>query len=71
MPVETNKVEASIEKSVSADSWKCSNCGHINTGKFCSECGKEKVVYKNNFCSKCGSKLEESNKFCPNCGNKI
>lgn len=46
------------------DSWTC-KCGHVNTGKFCSECGSQKpaeewkcacgTVNKGKFCSECGS----------------
>ncbi len=49
-----------------ADGWKC-NCGHISTGKFCTECGAKKPeasgwtcacgqVNKGKFCSECGAK---------------
>ena len=44
-------------------SWTC-ECGHVNTGKFCSECGKPApqaewtcscgTVNKGKFCSECG-----------------
>ncbi len=43
--------------------WKCS-CGAVNTGKFCTECGKPQengwkcscgAVNKGKFCSECGS----------------
>lgn len=46
-----------------ADGWKCS-CGAVNTGKFCTECGKPQengwkcscgAVNKGKFCSECGS----------------
>lgn len=45
--------------------WTCS-CGHVNTGKFCVECGAKKPeagwtcscghVNKGKFCSECGAK---------------
>lgn len=46
-----------------ANGWKCS-CGAVNTGKFCTECGKPQengwkcscgAVNKGKFCSECGS----------------
>ncbi|MBO4950947.1 MAG: SPFH domain-containing protein [Clostridia bacterium] len=46
--------------------WKCS-CGAVNTGKFCTECGKEGPVEKSWTCS-CGAK--NKGKFCPECGGK-
>ena len=52
--------------------WTCS-CGHVNTGKFCQECGKKKPegapLYK---CDKCGWEPEDPAhppKFCPECGD--
>ena len=47
-----------------AEGWKC-GCGAVNTGKFCSECGKPKPEDNSWVCS-CGSK--NSGKFCPECG---
>lgn len=62
------------------DSWKCS-CGHENTGKFCSECGKAKPeknewicscgkVNTGNFCSECGKAKPENNEWTCSCGAK-
>ena len=53
----------------SGTEWKCIYCGTSNSGKFCCECGKARVVAK--FCPNCGSKLREGQKFCSNCGTKI
>ncbi|MBQ0126224.1 MAG: SPFH domain-containing protein [Clostridiales bacterium] len=48
-----------------ANGWTCS-CGKVNTGRFCSECGKE----RNDgwTCTKCGS--VNKGKFCSECGSK-
>ena len=52
-----------------AASWTC-ECGQVNSGKFCTNCGKKKpVVYR---CDKCGwmpADLTKLPKFCPNCGD--
>ena len=51
-------------------SWTC-GCGNVNTGKFCSECGKKRPVYK---CDKCGFQPADPfnpPKFCPECGDKF
>ena len=52
-----------------ANSWKCSNCGTMATGKFCPDCGAKKpeptvtgwvcscgTVNKGKFCMECGAK---------------
>lgn len=44
------------------NSWKC-NCGAVNTGKFCTECGASA-----GWTCSCGS--VNRGKFCPNCGAK-
>lgn len=57
----------------SADGWTCPECGSLNKGKFCSNCGHPKPAgvpkYK---CDKCGWEPEDPMhppKFCPNCGD--
>ena len=50
---------------VEAGTWTCT-CGHVNTGKFCVECGTKKPeegwtcacghVNTGKFCSECGAK---------------
>lgn len=53
-------------------SWKC-ECGNVNTGKFCPNCGKAAPAPKIR-CSKCGFEPDMNGsipKFCPNCGDKI
>ncbi len=50
--------------------WKC-ECGAVNQGKFCSECGKPKPeAPKKRFCTNCGAELSPTTKFCPECGTK-
>lgn len=48
-------------------SWKC-ECGTVNQGNFCSNCGKQKVDNQPWFCQKCGTK--NTGNFCQNCGEK-
>ena len=47
-----------------AGGWKC-ECGAMNTGKFCGECGKP-AQKKEWFCTECGTK--NTGKFCQECG---
>ena len=77
--VETPKVEEvkvevpAPEKVVEAvvNNWKCPECGNMNDGKFCKECGAKKPVQKDKFCTNCGAKLKEGQKFCGECGTKV
>lgn len=45
------------------DSWTCS-CGNVNTGKFCSECGKSRPAGP--WLCECGT--QNTGKFCSECG---
>lgn len=47
-----------------ADGWKC-ECGTVNSGKFCMNCGKPKPE-TNTWTCECGTL--NSGKFCMNCG---
>lgn len=47
----------------SSQTWTCA-CGQVNTGKFCSECGKAKPSEE--WTCACGTK--NTNKFCSECG---
>ena len=50
--------------------WTC-ECGAVNQGKFCSECGKPKPeAPKKRFCTNCGAELSPTTTFCPECGTK-
>ncbi len=48
-----------------AAGWTCS-CGHVNTGKFCSECGKPAPVPDSSWTCSCGH--VNTGKFCSECG---
>lgn len=66
-------VEAqSAAVSGSTETWTC-ECGHVNSGKFCSDCGKPRPARKI-LCPKCGYSEDMSDhpsRFCPNCGEKL
>lgn len=52
------------------EGWKCESCGHTgNTGKFCANCGKPKVVPQPEgwTCESCGH-TGNTGKFCAECG---
>ena len=48
-----------------AEGWTC-ECGAVNTGKFCSECGKAMPAPVVGWTCECGS--VNTGKFCPECG---
>ena len=48
-----------------ANSWTC-ECGAVNTGKFCSECGKPAPAPANTWTCECGT--VNTGKFCSECG---
>ncbi|MBQ4111750.1 MAG: SPFH domain-containing protein [Clostridia bacterium] len=50
-----------------AGGWTCA-CGHVNTGKFCSECGSPKpAAASGSWTCACGATC--TGKFCPDCGS--
>ena len=65
---------AEKQKKLKAGEWLCPECGAVNSGKFCAECGAKKPDpgaprYK---CDKCGWEVENGAKppkFCPECGD--
>ena len=69
---------ATAPASASADTWTC-ECGKVNTGKFCADCGVKKpeapgswtcscgAVNKSRFCSECG-KQKAAPTVCAKCG---
>ena len=48
-----------------AGGWTC-ECGAVNTGKFCSECGKAAPAPANSWTCECGT--VNTGKFCSECG---
>ena len=58
-------VSALTNAAPAVSSWECS-CGSVNTGKFCSDCGKSRPEPKEWTC-KCGHLA--SGKFCSECGS--
>lgn len=52
----------------SGNEWTCPDCGTVNTGRFCSNCGKPKPSSARWYCPKCGT--ENTGNFCVNCGEK-
>ena len=48
-----------------AGGWTC-ECGAVNTGKFCSECGKPAPAPKTGWTCECGA--VNTGKFCSDCG---
>lgn len=64
VPVQPQVAPAAAPVQGSADGWTC-QCGHVNTGKFCSECGTPKPANGPWTCS-CGT--ANTGKFCSECG---
>ncbi len=55
----------SFVKEQQAAEWNC-ECGAVNTGKFCSECGNGKPAESGGWTCECGS--INTGKFCSECG---
>ena len=84
---ETNRAQMQQQATAAAaaptNGWTCA-CGHVNTGKFCAECGSKKPeasggwtcacghVNTGKFCAECGAKKPEGDAqwFCTECGTK-
>jgi len=67
MGVPNPEVVAAQNNPNNAMGWKCANCGAMNTGKFCAECGSPKPVADVWKCANCGT--ENKGKFCAECGS--
>jgi len=69
------KTEMSNKSSNSGTVWRC-NCGAVNSGGFCSECGspkpqpekKEEKKEESSLIWKCTCGAENKGKFCSECG---
>ena len=60
-------VQQAAPAAPAANSWKC-ECGAVNTGKFCMECGKPQPKAEGWTCTNCGA--VNKGKFCMECGAK-
>ena len=66
-PVQQQPVQQAAPAAPAANSWKC-ECGAVNTGKFCMECGKPQPKAEGWTCTNCGA--INKGKFCMECGTK-
>ncbi|MBQ8857650.1 MAG: SPFH domain-containing protein [Lachnospiraceae bacterium] len=64
MQMQMQQQMAQAQSAAPASGWTC-ECGAVNTGKFCGECGKP-AQKKEWFCQECGTK--NTGKFCQECG---
>ena len=65
-PSQAGMQQAAMQQSApQANSWTC-ECGTVNTGKFCSECGKPAPAPANTWTCECGT--VNTGKFCSECG---
>lgn len=62
-PAPQPTVVAGTASAQQAEGWTC-ECGNVNTGKFCPECGKPAPA--KDWVCECGS--VNTGKFCPECG---
>lgn len=58
-------VQQPMQQTANASGWTC-ECGKVNTGKFCSECGKPQPVMDTDWTCECGK--VNSGRFCSECG---
>lgn len=56
---------ASAPAASAKDSWKCA-CGTVNTGRFCSGCGKPQPAPEGAWKCECGA--ENTGRYCSECG---
>lgn len=58
-------IQAGAAAAAGAGSWTC-QCGQVNTGKFCPNCGTAAPAPAGNWTCQCGQ--VNTGKFCSNCG---
>lgn len=63
MPTNAAGTGAALSKGL--EGWTC-ECGAVNTGKFCSECGKPAPAKPESWTCECGT--VNTGKFCSECG---
>ena len=59
--------QAPTQPQAGSNTWNCPQCGTVNTGNFCNNCGTKKPS-ASWTCPQCGT-VNEGN-FCNNCGTK-
>lgn len=68
MQMQNQQAQAAAQtaaQTASTDGWTC-ECGAVNTGKFCSECGQPKPAPSAEWTCSCGA--VNTGKFCSECG---
>lgn len=63
--INVTETTVSTGKAVNTEKWLC-QCGAMNSGMFCPDCGKPKDTGVPVWTCSCGS--VNTGKFCPNCG---
>ena len=66
-PAQQPSQQPAQQPAPAANGWKC-ECGAVNTGKFCMECGKPQPKAEGWTCTNCGA--VNKGKFCMECGAK-
>lgn len=71
--MDQKQLEAEMARVKAEAGWTCLQCGAVNQGKFCMECGTKKPAVAPLFkCDKCGWQPPDPHhppKFCPQCGD--
>ena len=64
---QTAAAQQPAQSAPSANSWTC-ECGTVNEGNFCQNCGAKKPAPAGSWTCSCGA--VNTGNFCPNCGSK-